>query len=392
MVKTDLKLLYIEDDENIRTIFESFFRRRISDVYTAINGQDGFILFKELKPDLIVTDIEMPLLDGISMIKKIRELDENIPIIVTSAHSDKDYLMNLINLNVTRFVIKPIDKTNLKTVIADAIELINLRKNDIKQKEEINKHNIALEEKVREKVTELKAKETLLIQQSKMAQMGNMIGVIAHQWKQPLNIISLTNELLKIIIDKDNIDKKDCFEQLQMISEQIKFMDTTMNDFKNFFSTKVVNEEFHIKSSVMMILTILKSKIKYINLDVEIKDDNNLTITGNVNEFKQVVLNIINNSIENFEDKKTKNPTLIIKINKNEEKDEICFEDNGGGIKEELLPYKIFENDVTTKNEGTGIGLNISKFIIENNFNGTLNAFNTKKGACFCVQIPNQKG
>ncbi len=122
-------ILYIEDDEGLRTVNSRFLNRMFKNLYEAVDGQEGFDLYKRYKPDIILTDINMPKLDGISLAKKIRQRDKNTKIIISTAFSDKDYLLEAVELNLEKYLIKPLTSRNLIPALTKAVEGIEKVRN-----------------------------------------------------------------------------------------------------------------------------------------------------------------------------------------------------------------------------------------------------------------------
>ncbi|MDZ7817862.1 MAG: response regulator [Aliarcobacter sp.] len=184
----NITVLYAEDElvlqEGITETLELF----EINVICVKNGQEGLSVFKssEKKIDLILTDIKMPKLDGIGMIEKIREIDKDIPIIITTAHQETSFLMQSIDLDISAYVLKPIDIYKLEASLIKAIESKVL-------KEELIEKNKKLEIEIQKNEEKQKIMET----QSRFAAMGEMINMIAHQWRQPLASIGTASYNLK---------------------------------------------------------------------------------------------------------------------------------------------------------------------------------------------------
>jgi signal transduction histidine kinase len=252
--------------------------------------------------------------------------------------------------------------------------------------------NANLENIVNEKVGQLRQKDQLLIQQSKLASMGEMMGNIAHQWRQPLNIISLKKDIL---VDKyyDKQLSDDLVEEFEDdVDNTVQYMSKTIDDFRNFFSPSRQKELFSLKKAIDDSLNIIKASLinNYIKIIVEIEKD--CFVNGYKNEFQQVLLNIINNSkdaILSAREKKTIKEG-IVRIIVLDKEDEVFIDicDNAGGIPDDIIE-KIFEPYFTTKfkSKGTGIGLYMSKMIIENSMHGYIFATNRNEGACFSIKL-----
>lgn len=237
-----------------------------------------------------------------------------------------------------------------------------------------------------EKIKALKEsakKEKMLIQQSKMAQMGEMIGNIGHQWKQPLNTLGLIIQKLESdFIFNHKIDENYITKIVDDSLNQITFMSKTVDDFKNFFSPNKKKENFSIKKAIEETLFIISAQIKNNNIEL-IGDYEDFNIFCSKNEFKQVILNIISNAKDELISNKIDTPQIKIRVYRDNQNGFITIEDNAGGIKEENID-KIFEPYFSTKEtNGTGIGLYMSKVIIDEHLNGKLSATNENFGAKF---------
>lgn len=228
--------------------------------------------------------------------------------------------------------------------------------------------------------------ETMLLQQSKMAEMGSMLDNILHQWKQPLSVISMISNYNKLLLDTDQFSIKDFIKSNQQIIDQVNFMNETSDSFRNFFSEKKQNQEFYLYKTVENIIKILSHKIKQSSVNISKDYDENISLFGIENDFSQVILSIINNALDKFENN-TYESNMYIDIKNIDGKKVLRIRDNGGLINEELLPTKLFNRHVTTKKTGTGLGLAICKSVIRNHFDGDIFAYNENGLACFEIRI-----
>ncbi len=235
---------------------------------------------------------------------------------------------------------------------------------------------------------ENRANFEMLVQQSKMAAMGEMIGAIAHQWKQPLNAIALLAALTKEEVYDENTQEVITLQDKILV--QINFMSKTITDFRDFFNPNKKVQDFFLDKAIEDILDMLRLQLSAKGIEVAINKEGEFLFNGVENEFKQCALNIINNAKDVLlTDKGNRHKKITVDFTKGENEIKICFKDNGGGIKEELLPEKIFDAYVTTKgDEGTGIGLHLVKKIIEENFSGKIFAYNDAQGAVFEIVLP----
>jgi signal transduction histidine kinase len=274
-------------------------------------------------------------------------------------------------------------------VLIDRLELSN--SNLEKSQEELSLLNKNLEKKVEQEVAlkikkenEAKEKERILVHQSKLASMGEMIGSIAHQWRQPLTQLSSVLVLVELKYERGKLTLKELRESIHQSQEQIEFMSKTIDDFRNFFKPNKQKDFFSPYKSVQSALSLISSSFENYNIKVNLKFEDEVLINGYESEFSQVILNILSNSKDAFIEKQIANPIITVTISKEDKNSKIVLCDNAGGIN--LTPIeKVFEPYVTTKHasSGTGIGLYMSKNIIEKSMNGSLSVSNNKNGVCF---------
>lgn len=280
------------------------------------------------------------------------------------------------------------------------LTLKNLNKSLINKVEEktktLNEMNKNLENLVEKKTKELIQKENILNQQSKMAAMGEMIENIAHQWRQPLSLISTAATGAKLRKDFESLSDTDFYEAMDIINNSAQHLSSTIDDFRNFFSNEKEASFFDINIPIEKVLYLVSSKLKNRNIEI-IKNTQEIVILGLVNEFIQVLLNIINNAVDALEESNSKKKFIFIDTYKEENNLILKIKDNAGGIKEEIID-RIFEPYFTTKHksQGTGIGLYMSNEIIKKHMNGNISVSNKKylyentnyNGAEFKTVIP----
>jgi signal transduction histidine kinase len=240
-----------------------------------------------------------------------------------------------------------------------------------------------LDKKIDEEVKKVKENEQLLMQQSKLASLGEMLGNIAHQWRHPLTHLSLLIQNLEMAYKKNKLDNNYLENFKNKALKQIEYMSKTIDDFRNFFKEDKEKIEFSVNEAIKEVLFLIEGRLRSYNIEVEIIEKKNRIIYGYKNEFLQVIINIINNSIDVLNERNIQNKKIWIKID-----DLIEIEDNAGGIRKDIID-KIFEPYFTTKfqSQGTGIGLYMSKIIITKHFNGNLYAYNSKNGAVFVINV-----
>jgi len=285
----------------------------------------------------------------------------------------KDHLENLAvdykkKLRRLDTIIKVSDKLELK--------LLNLN-------QELDEYKNHLEEKVQQEISKREEKENMLLQQSRLAAMGEMIDAVAHQWKQPLNVIQLQSVVIELKYKKNLLDDAYIDKFKTTIEAQVDHMNNTLNTFRNFVRPTSLDSTFDVKEMLDKALLLLKGELKGNMIEIETNTTQNFHLAGNENEFIHLILNIINNAKDAFNEKEIKVRKLIINLLQENNIKSIEIIDNAGGIPSDIID-DIFKSNVTTKEKGkgTGVGLYMSSLIAQKH-NGTLVAQNVENGAKF---------
>jgi flavorubredoxin len=250
--------------------------------------------------------------------------------------------------------------------------------------EELKKKDLAL----RASMKEIKEKEELLFQKAKMADMGEMIANIAHQWRQPL---ALNNTLLSILKEKNDqniLHRDELAEKLREMESNIQYMSRTIDDFMYFYHPEKEKNTFLISNVVQHALEITTPMLSKSNITVEFINKSEHPAEGYMNEYTQVLISILHNAKDTLLYRETVDPHIQLTLFENKNKVILEISDNAGGVSKEDI-HRIFDPYFTTKHKslGTGLGLYISKMIIEKNMNGTLSVSNTDRGACFRIVL-----
>ncbi len=233
-----------------------------------------------------------------------------------------------------------------------------------------------------------KEEQGLLQQQAKMAAMGEMIGNIAHQWRQPLNALAALNVGLGMKYKMGKLSDEEMQKFKEKSNTIIQNMSATIEDFKNFFQPDKKHEIFEVHEAIEGAVRFVSDAYNQHEIQVFLDIENKISINSYKNELMQVLLNILNNTKDAVVDNRIKNPTLTIITKESETEITITVQDNAGGVSDEVLE-KMYEPYFTTKFEshGTGIGLYMSKMIIEKSMNGSLLSENREKGLLTTIVI-----
>ncbi|RZV19292.1 PAS domain-containing sensor histidine kinase [Aliarcobacter butzleri] len=256
-------------------------------------------------------------------------------------------------------------------------------------KSQLENLNSSLEKRIEDEIKKNTKQQHMIMQQNKLAQMGEMIENIAHQWRQPLAQINSSIILIDAILEKHNFKDTLVENKLTEIESLTSYMSKTISDFKNFFNPNKKKTIFNVEEAIQKANDILKGLINSHHIQLEMNIEKDLKINSYLGELQQVILIIINNSIDAFIHMNIHFPKILINAYTDNESLVIHIEDNALGINSDLLD-KIFEPYFTTKHkaQGTGLGLYIAKLVVENSLLGFLSVENKQNGACFTIKIP----
>ena len=388
-VSQNLTVLYVEDEEPLRLSVNEYLKKIFKSVVCAVDGKDGLSLYEKEKFDIVITDIEMPNINGLEMSNSIKEINPEQKIIIVSAYTNYSYFIESIKIGVSGYIIKPMDYGQMN-------EILYKTGLNVQEHKKVIEYEAHLEQRVKEEIEKNKVNQKILMEQSKMASMGEMLESIAHQWRQPLSVITTAASGMKMQKEFDMLSDKEFYDSSDAIVSSAEHLSQTIDDFRDFFKTNKKKEKFEFKDAFHRASDLLSSKFK--NRDIEIVEDiDDISIDGFINDIVQVFMNILNNAKDALEEMKDARRIIFIKIHNEEGNISICIKDTAGGIPTDIID-KIFESHFTTKEEkdGTGIGLYMTKQIIEEHFHGNIEVQNIEysydnenfKGAQFNITLP----
>jgi signal transduction histidine kinase len=361
----DLKVLYAEDDDIIRDIlYSNLLSQLFKTVVVATNGQEALEYYQQDRDfDIVITDINMPKMNGIELSKEIKAMDKDMDIVIISAHSDTENLIEAIKIGISDFILKPIDFDMLLSTLNKISQRI------LQQRELVEKNN-------------------LLFQQSKLALVGETLSMIAHQWKQPLTTISINAGSINIKAQTEMLDNDDALNLSDIILQKVEYLGNTIENFKNFFKPEDVSKKVFLQNTIQSAVEILKPILDEHKIDISI--DSNCTHEVEVykNEFTQVIIHMINNAKDALIENNIQNPLIKINLSEDDGYVTISISDNAGGIDDEIIE-KVFDPYFSTKSKNeTGLGLYMAKIIIEIYLSGTISVVNNNDGAIFSIRLP----
>lgn len=344
-----LKLLYVEDEDSLRESVSTGLGLFISDITIACNGQEGLEKFKQGDFDLVVSDIKMPKMDGVLMVKKIKELSPATPatpVIFTTAFTDTKYLLEAIELGVSRYVLKPID-------IKLLLENIYISYLPVYQQLELEKG------------------QKLALEHSKNSAMFNMVKMISHHWKQPLAKINVIASKVKILNETNQLTSDKLDEDMDKINNYSKSLAKTIDNFKDNLSQSR-GLDINTCHVIDKVLEFFKPSLNDKNITIKRECLHNETIKLDQEKFLQLLIHIVTNSIEAFDEIEVDEPTIKFVSKYENSIFRLTIEDNAGGIHPNIKD-RIFDMYKSTKSlNNRGLGLYFSKMIVEEHFQGDI--------------------
>lgn len=392
----NLSIMIVEDEISLSNDYYNLAKYFFNDITVTNDAYSALEEYKKNSFDIIYTDINMPGMNGIELIREIKKIKKDQLFIVMSASDESNHLLDLLKLNISTFLLKPFKFNEFVYSTYDLIAILNQNKlrNDMSK-------NIELE--LKEVTIEKRKQEDMLIQQCKLAQAGEMVSMIAHQWRQPLSSITTQIATLKTRLELGLYDSheskfealsNDLYKSFNKIEKSAEFLSTTINNFRNFYKPDNDIVQFKIKDSLNSVLEILMLEQSDIDIERSYLLSENIMIKSHEGELQQVFMSILNNARDAILENNIEKPCIKILQTHDENYITIQIIDNGGGISESIIK-SIFLPYFSTKKEknGTGIGLHMAETIIEKHLDGIIKVENTQepKGACFTITIPIEK-
>ena len=386
-IKSKGKILVIDDSKFICKQIKTMLEPRNYLVKSTFNAKDGLNELAKNDFELIILDMELPDMHGIKVLELIRRNNRfiSLPILVLSGTSTPQIIREVLKNGANDFLRKPF-------VFEEFILKVDLWINYFTQEKmlkektmELKLINENLQKMVFEESEKNRKKDIIMFQQSRQAQMGEMIAMIAHQWRQPLNAISAANSVIKRKSKMKVLNEAITENITSKIHTYIEYLSSTIDDFRDFFKPDKELKRTDFNIIYMKSVTIIKSSLINKNIKLIEKIDCTEKFMAYENELVHVILSIINNAQDVFIQRNTANPEITIQI----ENTTLTISDNGGGIPDDIID-KIFDPYFSTKSKknGTGLGLYMSKMIVEKHSKGKFSALNTKDGAVFEIKLP----
>ena len=363
---------------------------------------------------LVLLDVQMPEMDGFETAELMRKIPKTrqVPIIfITAGMKEEHYLFKGYEAGAVDYLMKPIDPVILRSKVRVFCDLFQQRRELeivqaelVTRNEELQENQTTLEvqnEKLHQTYLELKEEtaerlqaveasrqsELLMIQQSRMAAMGEMLNNIAHQWRQPMNVLGMKVQEIGLCYEMGGFTQELLDTNIAKVMEILQHMSQTIADFQGFSAPDKEKSLFRVDQVAHKMVSLIEGNFRELGIAIELSSSGDPEINGYPNEYGQVVLNLLTNAKDALLEKGTTDGRITIRSWTMDGRALLTITDNAGGIEEKILD-KIFEPYFTTKElgKGTGIGLFMSKTIIEKNMGGRLSACNVDGGAEFRIE------
>jgi len=272
-------------------------------------------------------------------------------------------------------------------ILRDISEIKQAQEQLVLKQDQLESLNRSLQKRVDDTVSELRQRDQVLINQSRQAAMGEMIGNIAHQWRQPLNVLAMVIANLQCVQQDQQLTDAYMNEAAATANRLIKKMSTTINDFRDFFNPNKNMVDFSAREQVALVVDMVDAAFKNNSITIVTESGSDCILQGFPNEYSQVVLNLLNNARDAILETRATPGQIAIAFQETDGMGVVTVRDNGGGIAENVLS-KIFDPYFSTKSTGTGIGLYMSKMIIERNMNGRIEVAIFTGGSEFSIRTP----
>jgi signal transduction histidine kinase len=393
-------VLIVDDRPENLTSLEALLDDMGLELVRALSGNEALrqTLYTEFA--LVLLDVQMPEMDGFETAELMRRNPKTsqLPIIfVTAGMKEDHYLFRGYEAGAVDYLTKPIEPEILRGKVRVFRDLFRQRRELEEIRLELEQQNGKLRESGRQleleteqrlrTAEELRQKDRMMIQQGRMAAMGEMLNNIAHQWRQPLNLLGLKIQEIGLLFEYGECSKELLDANIDKAMQILRHLSQTIDDFRDFSSPDKEKSLFKVERVLQKTLSLIEEGFRHRGIDVELTSLGDPEINGYPNEYRQVLLNILMNAKDAFPEEQ-QDARITVRAAVENGRAVVTITDNAGGIREEDLD-RIFDAYFTTKElgKGTGIGLFMAKNIIEKNMGGRLTVRNVEGGAEFRIEV-----
>jgi YesN/AraC family two-component response regulator len=340
-----LKVLVVEDNKITRDQIVKLLNHLFDNITLSSDGVDGLEKFKTNNFDLIISDINMPKMNGLIMSEEIKSINQDIPIILISGENEVEYFMHSIKIGIDGFLLKPLSLEQFLSILSKIIKNI-------------------------QNIIEIKKNIKIKQQLEKQEALSEMLNNITHHWRQPLSLISAAAGSIELTNEHEIATKEKNIESSVQIIKAAEFLSKMIEDFRKLFNDTHENSKEYINFR-----EIVKNMINNLDNILLVQNIEDISIIGNKNLIENILIPIFNNALE-IQNKKSKK-IIFLDIVKVQDIIHITIKDNGGGIDENII-NKIFDPYFSKKHRSFGVGLSLYfvYYIVVKYLNGTITVFN----------------
>jgi signal transduction histidine kinase len=426
-----VNVLIVEDSASARKLLRITFERYGNSVIEAQDGLEGLDLAARSKPDVIISDALMPRMDGFQLLRALKANPglASIPFIFySSTYTGEKEAELAFSLGANAFVAKPTEPSELwkKTcsvmkewearrtgsyhpaiaendeqylreysrIVASKLEekvheleqALTLRE---QAEDELRRMNAGLEERIAAEVEKNRDKDRIMAHQARLAAMGEMLSNISHQWRQPLNNVSLIVQNLLLDFEVGTLTSESFRTSVEECMSSLTYLSRTIDTFRAFYQPDQFRQPFALVAAIADAISLVRDDLTSHGIALETVNEHDSLVVGYKNEFSQVLLNVIVNAKEAILKHKPERPCVTITCSQRNGAAIVTIADNGGGIPPEIMD-RIFDPYFTTKfmSRGTGVGLYMSKMIIEKYMGGAISIANDSVGTHVTIELP----
>lgn len=399
-------ILLVDDDETATKRLSRILSKEGYEVFTANDGKEGLAIINQNKIDILIADIEMPIMGGIELLQKVKKFQKDIEVIMMTGFGDESLAIEALRKGAINYLRKPIDLDEVLIAIEQAVERILLYRNQLYRDRElkinsqiVSKINEELERRIEERTLEITQVQSQLFQTSKLATLGEMAAGLAHELNQPLAGLSLCTTNMKKLKQRDLLTDAEIDETIENIEGIIKRMSKIIVHIRTFARQDLQKfKPTNINESAENALNLMEEQLRLNSIEVKRNFDFNIPqINGEPYQIEQIVINALSNAKDALTQKENSDMSRLsgwrksIELKTSFANEWACIDviDNGMGMSKEVKE-KIFEPFYTTKEVGkaTGLGLSISYGIIESHKGRIDVSTEEGRGTTISIKLP----
>lgn len=366
VILKQMKLLYVEDEIPFRDKLMPMLSRRFKEIIVADNGKEGLERYHPSSIDIVLSDIRMPIMNGLEMAQEIKKINPKAIIIFATAHNENEFLMEAIELGCHGFILKPINLDNFENTLKRAVSELILDAN-------------------------IEQQRRLLCEEMRFKSLSLLLHNIAHYWRQPLTSAMLTLDNMNFLYQEGSLTPQTAQSMTDRGEKALENLSQTIEFFSQLYQNNDYSSHFNLQETILKIITILEPGFESHNIIFETYFSTNQTLYLPYNHFCNVIVELFVNAFEAYLKASTPQTKHIIAISLNATPQgiEMSISDHAGGLSQHIQKH-LFEPYITTKapTKEAGLGLFSVKTMVERFLHGTISYKALEKGSCFTITLP----